>query len=187
MISMACEVCGQRIKKLVTDARTTCVDRAKCQGRAKEAGPPPTVLQAPAPGEVVPTDPDKIIQFIKDNQQTLAIKSLEVTVAGVELMGEIIRDKGYWKEQESVDAHGNKTVVRELTPLPPMALAAIVRELRPVVQEPIRAREEAQTKPPVTIQTDNPAVIREVVKILRENREKARLAEAAPIVLEGET
>jgi hypothetical protein len=70
-------------------------------------------------------------------------------------------------------------------PVQPMALSAMLRELKPIVQEPVRVKEAADgISPPISLNTNNPAVVTAVVNALRDYREsKIRAAKA---LIEGE-
>lgn len=64
----------------------------------------------------------------------------------------------------------------------PMALSAMLRELRPIVQEPIRAAEakDLSSRPLISLNLNDPEISRQAVEALRSRRERKLLAEAAP-------
>jgi len=64
----------------------------------------------------------------------------------------------------------------------PMALSAMLRELRPIVQEPIRAAEakDQNNRPLISLNLNDPEVSRQAVEALRARRERRQLSEAAP-------
>jgi hypothetical protein len=69
--------------------------------------------------------------------------------------------------------------------VPSMALASILRELRPIVQEPVRAAEAkdaSSVRPLININLGNPDEIRDAVHALRDRRERRALA-AAPVTV----
>jgi len=78
-----------------------------------------------------------------------------------------------------------KDGTRVVQPVQPMALSAMLRELRPVVQEPVRVKEASDgIGPPLQLNTNNPAVVAAVIKALTEHREAKKRAMNA--IVEGE-
>lgn len=97
-----------------------------------------------------------------EGQRSLAMRALRVTNAVMDKM-------------EHQLEHGVESVLKDGTvvvqPIAPMALSSMLRELRPVVQEPVRVKEINEgISPPITLNTNNPEVVRAVVKALAEHR-----------------
>ena len=117
-----------------------------------------------------------MIKTVSEGQRGLALRALNLTHTIMEKMEEQIE-------------HGVETTLKDGTkvtqPVPPMALSAMLRELRPVVQEPVRVKEASDgIGPPIQLNTNNPAVVAAVVKALAEHRDAKRRASNA--LVEGE-
>jgi hypothetical protein len=184
MVEVGCDICGQKIKKLESDGRTTCRDQGKCQERAKSLAPlagPPPVEASPSESEPAPDtlSPDKLIEWVRKKQAGLSVQAAGLSDMVMLKLGQIVQDGGVKIITSATD--GGQ--IEKFVPLKAEVLAGILRELRPIVHEPVRAQED-QPKAPVTINTNNPEVIREVVRILRENRERQLAQARHPILLE---
>ena len=113
-----------------------------------------------------------VVKDLKGSQDELALKAARVAVLALDKMEEVITkgtDVGQGMRQAC----------------PPSALASIYREVRDTMVAPIKQdNEDRGTGVPVTINTNNPEVIRTVIAALREHREEQRLQAARTV--EGE-
>ena len=173
--SPACSKCGRLLPVVPgTPPPDQCRDQESCARRAAVLPPPP----APAAGPCAPATPsqDEVVKFVGEGQRGLAIRALTLTHSIMAKMEEQIRD--------GVDTTlKDGTVVTQ--PVQPMALSAMLRELRPVVQEPVRVKEASDgIGPPLQLNTNNPAVVAAVIKARAEHRDAKK--RASNMILEGE-
>lgn len=175
-----CAECGEPMKRLAGDDRTACRDRKKCRERARKRPPTPSVAdEDPAPDTLPASSESQIAPWLRRKQASLAMRAMKASEKAV-ATAEKMLDKGV----EVVTKDGDVLTAQ----IPPMALAALVRELRPIVQEPIRAEEAAadRARPPVAIDVKDPAVIAKVISILQENRAKKLASQQTLTLTEGD-
>lgn len=177
------------------EARDECIDRVRCDQRRADLSPgarpsvdgptsdlpgdgPCAAPEAPAQ-PAARADPG-IADAIADEQKTLAVRAVEITHKLLDKFEDAI-DNGvavFFKDGSSA-----------MQPLQPMAMASMLRELRPVVQEPVRASEQRESydRPLPALPLNNLEVVRAVVSALRGMRERKLLASQSTIETSAET
>lgn len=141
-----------------------CRDRAACDRRAAVLPPPPPPAPCAPP---IPTQ-EEAVKKIAESQRTLALRALDLSTNIVAKMEDQLQNG------VAVTLRDGSVVTQ---PVQPMALATMLRELRPIVQEPVRVKEADEgITPPLQLNTRDPAVALAVVKALAEYRETKRLA-----------
>lgn len=174
MVAANCAKCKKELPTLRGQPTpTACRDLEACARRAAVLPPAPTPPCVPPP---VPPSQEEIVKTVSESQRALAIRAL--TLSGT------IMTKMEDQLQNGVNVMlKDGTVVTQ--PVQPMALATMLRELRPIVQEPVRVKEaDLGLSAPLQLNTNNPAVVLAVVRALAEHREAKK--RAANLLLEGE-
>lgn len=174
-ISPKCSKCGRLLPAIPgAPPPDACRDQEACARRAAALPPPPPQTGGPC-APAVPSQ-EEVVKTVSEGQRGLAVRALALTHTIMDKMEDQIRN-------------GVETVLKDGTPITqpvaPMALATMLRELRPVVQEPVRVKEVSDgIGQPLQLATNNPAVVAAVVKALAEHREAKK--RAANALLEGE-
>ena len=189
-----CPNCGRKITLVPGDTAISCHDLAACNARrlANQLTHPTTITTSPpltAVMEAPPTAQDHIADIeeggepepgsardISRQQRSLAIRAVSLSNLTMD------------KIQEALEV-GVEVTLKDGTvttqAVQPMALASIMRELRPIVHEPVRA-DEAKTsidRPLLQINMGNADEIRDAVTALRLRRERQLAATQPATVL----
>jgi hypothetical protein len=115
---------------------------------------------------------EEVVPLLKGEQDDLAVRAARVAHLALTRMEEVIT--------KGTDAGQGIRV-----PCPPAALATIYREVRDTMTAPIKQEQDDRGMgTPISINTNNPAVIKAVIDALREHREEQRLQAARTV--EGE-
>ena len=178
-----CRLCGKDLTLLPGDATATCMDPIKCRERAHanprphpQTASPEAEPSSPEPAEPEEDELDGSADFISAQQRRLATKALSVTHQVIDRIEEAI--------QNGVDvALKDGTIVKQA--VQPMALASLLRELRPVVHEPVRAAEakDLSDRPLISLNLGDPAVVRDAVAVLSGRRSRQISAAQQTVVL----
>lgn len=190
----SCRRCRKALIIPAGEARSECIDRVRCDQRRTDLSPterPQAVADDLPEGDSCarsPTTPPVSVPVadpgnadtIADEQKTLAVRAVEITHKLLDKFEDAI-DNGvavFFKDGSSA-----------MQPLQPMAMASMLRELRPVVQEPVRASEQRESfdRPLPAIPVNDPAVVRAVVHALRGMRDRKLLASQTTIETSAET
>ena len=157
-----CSKCGKVLPSIPgVPPPEQCRDTEACARRVAAIPVPLPPPPSPAGGPCqVPPSQDEVVKLVGEGQRGLAVRALALTHTIMAKMEEQIRD--------GVDTTlKDGTVVTQ--PVQPMALSAMLRELRPVVQEPVRVKEASDgIGLPLQLNTSNPAVVAAVIKALAE-------------------
>lgn len=174
-MATSCSKCGKLLPTLPgVPTPETCRDQAACDRRAAALPPRPAAPEGPC--EQPPPSQEEVVKAVSEGQRGLAVRALTLTHTILAKMEDQVQNG------VEVVLKDGTTKIQEV---PPMALATMLRELRPVVQEPVRVKEAADgIGAPLQLDTRNPAVVAAVIKALTEHREAKK--RAANALLEGE-
>lgn len=164
--AISCTNCGRRLILVPGDNATACQDRGACNARRQathEIAPAADAEVSPSEGEeeISPgSAPD-----IARQQRSLALRAGALTSLTMD------------KIQDALE-NGVQVTLKDGSisqqEVQPMALASILRELRPTLHEPVRAHEAKTTidRPLIQINLQNPDEVRDAVVALRSRRER---------------
>ena len=164
-LMIPCKLCERPIPKV---SGAQCMDKVACEARVK-ARPAPQPAEPPSPAP----SPEEAASQIAAEQRRLAVRGVAVTRKVID------------KIEDAVE-NGSEVVLKDgstvLAPVSPTALAALLRELRPIVQEPVRALEvsELSERPILQLDLSNPELVRAAIGALRDRRER-RAHAASPM------
>ena len=193
-----CKRCRKACVAMPGDPATTCMDRGRCDARREHLENPPPLTPDPPETTTLASDPvgptpDPEIspppptqdlsgspERIRTAQQTLASRAVGLTTKILD------------KIEYALD-HGVEVILKDgSTAMQQVAardLAALARELRPILHEPVRAAEakDENNRPLFDGRVfANPAVVEIAVAALHSRRERLRLAADRTIAVQPE-
>lgn len=166
----ACTNCGRRLVLVPGDTATACQDLKACNARKLADLPTPAIARTagagcrPAEDEEDETPPGSA-EDISKRQRLLAVRAIALTGLTMD------------KIQDALE-NGTQITLKDGTvsqqDIQPMALATIMRELRPIAHEPVRAQEASKIidRPLVQINLSNTDEVRDAVTALRARRDR---------------
>lgn len=186
MISYPCRLCGMQFRKNEEDPRVQCKDVAKCRKRVLSGWVPsksksrskkpvePEILEPEESSvekalnlKVTPETPLAVASWLRSKQGELAKQALEVAKLALNKMQDQLQNGTLGHGKDGLPFHSD---------VPPMALAAMLREVRPVIAEANKKDPEPLRDLTMRVNLNDPKVAAAIVLALREQRLKEQAA-----------